>query len=155
MDSYHGTGILISVTGDFLNVTLAPEEIGLALLPPSLFETLSDDEIGLFFLLYESAAFFPVAGVSNTNGITTVIGSPVIAATVVSEEQTSFPDLSEPVIIAVRLNPVPEGVSCTSFIVAEYIKRYAFISCSIAQNITRCTCVSWDFDLAGNNYASS
>ena len=105
MDSYHGAGILRSITGDFLNVTLTSEEIGLALLPASLFENLNDTMLGLFFSVYESASFFPVAGVPNT----TRIGSPVVAATVVTTEQTSFPDLREPVIIVVRLNP---GVSC-------------------------------------------
>ena len=113
--SYHGTGTLRSITGDFLNVTLAPEEIGFALLPPSLFDTLPDDMIGTFFSLYESAALFPVAGVSNTGSpVITRIGSPVVAATVVTAEQTSFSDLREPVIIVVRLNPVQEGVSCAS-----------------------------------------
>ena len=110
VDSHLGTGTLRSITGEFLNETLASEEIGLALLPLSLFENLTDGEIGLFFTVYENAAFFPVADVPDT----TRIGSPVIAATAVTAEQTSFPDLREPVIIAVRLNPVQEGVSCAS-----------------------------------------
>ena len=116
--NYHCAGILHSETGEFLNMMLAPEEIGLALLPPSLFETLPDDEIGLFFTLYESALFFPLADVPSTatmDGTITRIGSPVVAATVVTDEQDSFSDLSEPVIVAVRLNPVPEGVSWASF----------------------------------------
>ncbi len=106
---------------------LISEEIGLALLPASLFEPLTDDEIGLFFSFYESALFFPVAGLPNTtiSGIMTRIGSPVVAATVVTADQTSFSDLIEPVTIVVRLNPVQEGVGCTG-LVAKYIKPYAF-----------------------------
>ena len=147
VDSYHGVGTLDlrSITGGFLNDTLAPEEIGLALLPASLFENIADDEIGLFFSLYESATFFPVADVPSTTtvvGVITRIGSPVVAATVVTAEQTSFPDLREPVIVAVRLNPVLEGVSCARFYLLNTSSlNYAFISPCIAEYYTLHVCI--------------
>ena len=140
----HGTGTLRSITGDIRdNQDLTPEEIGLALLPASLFETLTDEEIGMFFLLYENASPFPVAGVSNE----TRIGSPVVSATVVAGEQTSFSNLREPVTIVVRLNPVQEGVSCTTKLPSA--AGYDILSLLPLQNITRLTCVSWNFSLAG------
>ena len=92
--------------GNIRDEDLTPEEIGLALLPASLFETLTDEEIGMFFLLYENASPFPVAG-----EIGSIIGSPVVSATVVASEQTSFRNLREPVTIVVRLNQPQEGVS--------------------------------------------
>ena len=141
MDSHHGSGTLCSITGDIRNSS--EEIISRVLLPPSLFEPLSDEVIGLFFLFYESASFFPVAGVPNitSSDIMTRIGSPVVAATVVTTNQTSFSDLREPVTIVLRLNPVQEGVRCTGLI-AKYIKPYAFhLSHSIAEYYTLHMCV--------------
>ena len=90
-----------------------------------------------------------VPSTTTAVGVITRIGSPVVAATVVTAEQTSFPDLREPVIVAVRLNPVLEGVSCARF----YLLNTSSLMLSFLlalQSITRCTCVSWDFSLAGN-----
>ena len=102
------SGILRSRTGDARSdEELTAEEISLALLPASLFQNLTDDVIGIFFAFYKNASPFPVANVSNS----TRIGSPVVGATVVAGEQTSFYNLIDPVTITVRLNPVQEGVS--------------------------------------------
>ena len=109
---FRSCGTLSPITGDVRTEELILEEIGLILLPASLFEPLSDNITGLFFLLYENASPFPVAGVSND----TRIGSPVIAATVAGE-QISFRNLSEPVSIVLRLNPVLEGVSCANTVI--------------------------------------
>ena len=110
---FRSCGTLSSITGDVRTDELTSEEIGLILLPASLFEPLTDNITGLLFLLYENASPFPVAGVSND----TRIGSPVIAATVVAGEQISFRDLEEPVRIVLRLNPVLEGVSCAHTVI--------------------------------------
>ena len=112
---YSCTGSLLSITGDVRDDKLSPEEIGLALLPASLFESFTDNEIGIFFSFYENALLFPVDGVSNA----TRIGSPVVAATVVVGEQTSFNYLREPVTVAVRLNPDQTRVSCEHDIYAS------------------------------------
>lgn len=107
------TGILHSSTGAVRSEEeLTSEEISLALLPPSLFENFTDSAIGIFFTFYKNASPFPVANVPNT----TRIGSPVVGATVVAGEQTSFSDLIDPVTITVRLNPVQEGVSVNTYI---------------------------------------
>ena len=118
-----------TTSGDVGNAEepLAPEEIGTVFLPPSLFTRMeSGAEVGIFFSLYESPSLFPIAGESDLpseDGIMSQVGSSVVAATL-SAGQTEFTNLTDPVIVVVRLN--------TSL-----------------QNITRITCVSYDFNLAG------
>ena len=102
---------------------LAPEEIATAFLSPSLFEQFESDagsrEVGIFFSLYESSSLFPIARESDSpttadseddGGIMSQVGSPVIAATVSAGGRTEFPDLTDPVIVILRLNPVLDGV---------------------------------------------
>ena len=102
---------------------LAPEEITTAFLSPSLFEQFESDagsgEVGIFFSLYESSSLFPIARESDTpttaesendGGIMSQVGSPVVAATVSAGGRTEFPDLTDPVIVVLRLNPVLDGV---------------------------------------------
>ena len=102
---------------------LAPEEIATALLSPSLFEQFESDagsgEVGIFFSLYESSSLFPIARESDTpttadseddGGIMSQVGSPVVAATVSTGGRTEFPNLTDPVIVVLRLNPVLDGV---------------------------------------------
>ena len=38
------------------------------------------------------------------------VGSPVVGASVSAGGQTEFRDLRDPVIVVLRLNPVPDGV---------------------------------------------
>ena len=102
---------------------LAPEEIATAFLSPTLFEQFESDagsgEVGIFFSLYESSSLFPIARESDTpttadseddGGIMSQVGSPVIAATVSAGGRTEFPNLTDPVIVVLRLNPVLDGV---------------------------------------------
>ena len=140
----HGTGILRSRIGDARSdEELTSEEISLALLPTSLFQNFTDDMIGIFFAFYKNASPFPVANVSNT----TRIGSPVVGATVVAGEQTSFYNLIDPVTITVRLNPVQEGVSVyVRSIISKYTTTstpslFIFITCPITEHYTSHMCV--------------
>ena len=102
---------------------LAPEEIATAFLSPSLFEQFESDagsgEVGIFFSLYESSSLFPIARESDSpttaeseedGGIMSQVGSPVVAATVSAGGRTEFPNLTDPVIVVLRLNPVLDGV---------------------------------------------
>ena len=100
---------------------LAPEEIATAFLSPSLFEQFESDtgEVGIFFSLYESSSLFPIATETDSSttveseddgGIMSQVGSPVVAATVSVGGQTEFRNLSDPVIVVLRLNPVLDGV---------------------------------------------
>ena len=63
------------------------------------------------------------------------VGSPVVGASVSAGGQTEFRDLRDPVIVVLRLNPVPDGVriisilwlrTCT-FCNREYVLRYNVI----------------------------
>ena len=100
---------------------LAPEEIATAFLSPSLFEQFESDarEVGIFFSLYESPSLFPIARESDSpttadseddGGIMSQVGSSVVAATVSAGGRTEFPNLTDPVIVVLRLNPVLDGV---------------------------------------------
>ena len=99
--------------------SLAPEELGTALLPSSLFTQIesSAGEVGIFFTFYESPTLFPIAGeldIPNEDGIMSQVGSPVVAATVSMGGQTEFSNLTDPVIVVLRLNPGVRVVySCT------------------------------------------
>ena len=115
-------GTLGTISGNVVGEEelLAPEEIATAFLSPSLFEQFeSRTEIGHFFSLYESPSLFPIARESDSpttadseddNGIMSQVGSSVVAATVSAGGQTEFPNLTDPVIIVFRLNPVLDGV---------------------------------------------
>ena len=100
---------------------LAPEEVANAFLSPPLFERFKSDtgESGIFFSLYESSSLFPIARESDSpttaeseddGGIMSQVGSPVVAATVSAGGQTEFRNLSDPVIVVLRLNTVLNGV---------------------------------------------
>ena len=89
---------------------LDTEQIASAYLPPELFDELviddSAEEIGVFFSIYETAVLLPVVGVDNL----TIVGSPVVAATVAGIE-APIENLNNPAIIFVRLNELESGVS--------------------------------------------
>ena len=102
---------------------LAPEEIAAAFVPPSLFEQFESDagsrEVGIVFSLYESSSLFPIARESDlpttaenedNGGIMSQVGSPVVAATVSAGGRTEFSNLTDPVTVVLRLNPVLDGV---------------------------------------------
>ena len=116
-------GTLITASGNVEDEEelITPEEIATAFLSPSLFEQFESDarEVGIFFSLYESSSLFPIARESDSpttaeseddGGIMSQVGSPVVAATVSAGGQTEFPNLTDPVIVVLRLNPVLDGV---------------------------------------------
>ena len=64
------------------------------------------EEVGVFFSIYEDAVLLPVVGVGNA----TVVGSPVVAATVAGIGPVrDLPDNARAVIL-VRLNELESGV---------------------------------------------
>ena len=84
--------------------TLNEGQTAAAFLPPSLFHSITDrglENIGSFYAVYNTGALFQI-----TNA-TTVVGSPVLAASV--GLRLRFNELEEPVRILFRLNEL--GVS--------------------------------------------
>ena len=84
------------------------EETAAVFLPASLFQLITNlDNIGNFFAVYETGALFPIRNATKINqetndSVTTVVGSPVLAATV--GPRLNFSGLDEPVRILLRLN---------------------------------------------------
>ena len=88
--------------------TLNEEETVAAFLPPSLFQSITDrNSTGIFFAVYNTGVFFPITNatelIERTNTtVTTVVDSPVLAATV--GPGLNFSGLEDPVRILLRLN---------------------------------------------------
>ena len=97
-----------NLTGNSNLSALSAGETAAAFLPASLFQLITgQDDVGIFFALYDTGVLFPITNNTQTNletnsFITTVVGSPVLAATV--GPGLSFFDLDEPVRILLRLN---------------------------------------------------
>ena len=92
-------------TGNANINTLSENETAAAFLPASLFRSITDlNSIGSFFAVYDTGVLFPI-----TNA-TTVVGTPVLAATVGSG--LNFSDLTEPVRILLRLNELEVSDKC-------------------------------------------
>ena len=93
-------------TGSIIS-TLSANETAAAFLPASLFNlTQNGSKLGIYFNVYNSGVLFPVKNQTQSLGsnssVTTVIGSPVLAATV--GPMLNFSGLAEPVRILLRLN---------------------------------------------------
>ena len=109
--SFSSTGLTGTNIINFLNES----EIAAAFLPASLFRSIPDElfsEVGLFFVVYSTGELFPITDnvqiVPGTNEtITTIVGSPVLGATV--GPGLSFSNLAEPVSILLRLNELEVG----------------------------------------------
>lgn len=72
-------------------------------LPGTLFERINDiNRTGLVFTLYGESTLFPVRNSTNNSATRTVVGSRIIAANV-AQRNTTFEDLSEPVVILLPL----------------------------------------------------
>ena len=84
-------------------------------LPGSVFERINDtNSIGLVFTLYGESTLFPVRNGTNNSATMTVVGSRIIAASV-AQRNTTFEDLSEPVIILLPLEIGDEvSVECSN-----------------------------------------
>ena len=96
------------MTGTTNPITLSASETAAAFLPASLFQLITDrDAVGIFFAVYDAGVLFPITNDTQRNqetnsSITTVVGSPVLAATV--GPGLNFVGLAEPVRILLRLN---------------------------------------------------
>ena len=93
-------------TGSIIS-SLSANETAAAFLPASLFNLIQNHgKLGIYFNVYNSGVLFPVKNETQSLGsnssVTTVIGSPVLAATV--GPMLSFSGLAEPVRILLRLN---------------------------------------------------
>ena len=76
-------------------------------LPPSLFQSHPSlsDQPGLVFTSYSTAVLFPLTQSESINSTRlSVIGSSVLAATVVSGQSNAVRNLAEPVIVEFRVN---------------------------------------------------
>ena len=83
-------------------------------LPPSLFQShpsLSDQR-GLVFTSYSTAVLFPLTQSESTNSTRlSMIGSSVLAATVVSGQSNAVRNLTEPVVAEFRVNRSMVGIN--------------------------------------------
>ena len=61
-------------------------------LPPALFKSINRTDVGIFFSIYRTASFFPIANSSNTS----IIASIILGASIVAGSGVSFTNLSEP-----------------------------------------------------------
>ena len=94
-------------TGNTSISTLDAEETAAVFLPAPLFQSITNrTNVGIFFNVYDTGVLFPITKETNAS-IKTVVGSPVLAATVGSG--LDFKGLAEPVTIMLRLNQL--GVS--------------------------------------------
>ena len=82
-------------------------------LPASLFQSITNrTSVGIVFVVYDTGALFPITNateqVQGTNAsITTVVGSPVLSATVGPGQ--NFSNLTEPVRVLLRLHELEVG----------------------------------------------
>ena len=91
------------------------DETAAVFLPAPLFQSITGHDnisVGMFFAVYDTGALFPITNATEINqetnsSSTTVVGSPVLAATVGSG--LDFNGLAESVTIMLRLNQL--GVS--------------------------------------------
>ena len=100
-------------TGNTNTNALSEDETAAAFLPASLFRSVTGpDDLGIFFAVYDIGVLFPIANdtqmYQDTDAsVTTVVGSPVLAATV--GPGLNFTGLEEPVRILLRMNEVSSG----------------------------------------------
>ena len=89
---------------------LDEDMIATTFLPGSLFNLIlarnSSAEISVIFAVYENSSLLPVVQQPAENGMETVVGTPVLAASVANH---TINNLSEPVTLLLRLN---DNVSC-------------------------------------------
>lgn len=87
----------------------SPQQVSL---PASLFERINDSSnVGVFYGVYDSSILFPVTARQDTNTERkTQVISNVIAVTV-GQNSTTFADLSQPVVIRLRLQKKERMVS--------------------------------------------
>ena len=82
-------------------------------LPPALFKSINQTDVGIVFSIYRTASFFPIANVSNT----TIIASIILGASVVSGSGVSFQNLSVPVqFIFIISSKVWSSIMCKAML---------------------------------------
>ena len=84
-------------------------------LPAPLFQSITNrTNVGIFFNVYDTGVLFPITKETNAS-TTTVVGSPVLAATVGFGQ--NFNGLAEPVTILLRLNQLEvSGINVGGFV---------------------------------------
>ena len=100
---------MVGPEGQVMAGQLPPAQNAAIRLPASLFKRIDDhddDDVGIFFALYDNSTLFPVDGGSNVSNdidipMRTEVGSHVLAATV--GPGLDFPDLTDNIIIVFRL----------------------------------------------------
>ena len=102
--------MLVADTDTVADFELDEDEIATAYLPSSLFDLIlgmnSNKETSVIFAIYEQSFLLPVMQQPAEEDMLTVVGTPVLAASVTNQ---TFDNLSEPVILLLRLN---RSVSC-------------------------------------------
>jgi len=97
-----------NLTGATNPITLSASENAAVFLPASLFQLITDHiDVGILFAVYNTGVLFPIENDMETiaernSSIRTVVGSPVLAATV--GPGLNFVELAEPVRVLLRLN---------------------------------------------------
>ena len=97
--------MLVADTDIAAGFELDEDEFATAFLPSSLFDLIlemnSNEEISVIFTIYEQSFLLPVMQQLAEEDMDTVVGTPVLAASVANE---TFDNLSEPVILLLQLN---------------------------------------------------
>ena len=88
-------------------------ETAAVFLPLSLFQLILNNNVGIFYAVYDTGALFPITNateiIQETNAsVTTVVRSPVLAVTVGS--RLNFVNLVDPVRILLRLKDLEVSV---------------------------------------------
>ena len=113
-----GKLVLLTTISKYLIVYIIPHagvsfvadsysDISRVSLPPSLFQSHPSlsDQPGLVFTSYSTAVLFPLTQSENTNSTRlSMIGSSVLAATVVSGQLNAVRNLTKPVVMEFRVN---------------------------------------------------
>eukprot|EP00731_Ephydatia_muelleri_P018402 Em0011g442a len=107
------------IRGNSTTTPSVPTSTASVFLPLALFKSINRTDVGIFFSIYRTASFFPIANSSNTS----IIASIILGASIVAGSGVSFRNLSEPA-------------------------QFMFVISSNL-NYSRYDCVSWDFNAAG------
>ena len=93
-------------------------------LPPALFKSINQTDVGIVFSVYRTASFFPIANASNT----TIIASIILGASIVSGNDVSFQNLSAPVqFIFIISSNVRPFIMCKAMLLTNKMSFHSTI----------------------------
>ena len=102
----------------------APTSSASVFLPPALFKSINKTDVGIVFSVYHTASFFPIANVSNT----TKIASIILGASVVSGNDVPFENLSAPVqFIFIISSKVWSSIMCKAMLLTNKMSFHSTI----------------------------